>query len=143
MAESRRPGPGHEESDINVRAIALFAGGMILVAVVLLLSLYGLFGLYAAIYGNPPGPIATESQLPPPPRLQAQPDSDWARMKADTDRRLASYGWSDAAKGRVHIPIDRAMGLLVEQGLPVSPLPRSASRTDDLVFLKESGRALP
>lgn len=143
MAENRHPGPEHESSDINVRAIALFAAGMIVLAALLHLGLYGLFGLYAAVYGNPPGPVITASQLPPQPRLQRAPDTDWSRMRAETDRRLSSYGWSDQANGRAHMPIERAMALIAERGLPVAPLPKAAVGIDGIVLLKGSGREVP
>ena len=39
------------------------------------------------------------------------------------DNELYSYGWVDEKAGTVHIPIDRAMELLVERGLPVRPQP--------------------
>lgn len=143
MAENRHPGPEHESSDINVRAIALFAGGMILTAIFILWGLYGLFWLYASVYGNPPGPVVTASQLPPQPRLQTAPDTDWTRMKAETDRRLDTYGWIDRANGKTHIPIERAMVLIVERGLPVAPLPETAAGIDGIVMLKGSGREVP
>jgi hypothetical protein len=34
---------------------------------------------------------------------------------------LNSYGWVDQSAGVAHIPIDRAMDLIVEHGLPVLP----------------------
>jgi hypothetical protein len=34
---------------------------------------------------------------------------------------LYSYGWVDEKAGTVHIPIDRAMDLIVQRGLPVRP----------------------
>jgi hypothetical protein len=34
------------------------------------------------------------------------------------DQRLATYGWVDQAKGVVRIPIDRAIDLLSQRGLP-------------------------
>ena len=57
-------------------------------------------------------------QSPPPPRLQTDPANDLARMRAAEDRALAGYRWIDKQRGVVQLPIDRAMDLLVEQGLP-------------------------
>jgi hypothetical protein len=56
--------------------------------------------------------------LPPAPRLQTQPREDLKKLHAEEQRRLESYGWVDATRGQVHIPIDRAMELLLQQGLP-------------------------
>jgi hypothetical protein len=37
------------------------------------------------------------------------------------DQTLASYDWVDKDKGVVRIPIDKAMELLAQRGLPVVP----------------------
>lgn len=58
------------------------------------------------------------NQSPPPPRLQTDPANDLARMRAAEDRALAGYRWIDKERGVVQLPIDRAMDLLVEEGLP-------------------------
>jgi len=39
-------------------------------------------------------------------------------MRDEEDRVLNSYGWVDANGGVVHIPIEQAMKLTLEQGLP-------------------------
>ena len=36
----------------------------------------------------------------------------------DESRRLNGYGFTDASRQTVHIPIDRAMSLIAERGLP-------------------------
>ena len=40
------------------------------------------------------------------------------QLKAEQRAVLTSYGWLDKANGVVHIPIDRAMALTLERGLP-------------------------
>ncbi|MEZ4616096.1 MAG: hypothetical protein R2867_11425 [Caldilineaceae bacterium] len=37
---------------------------------------------------------------------------------APAEMRLHSYGWIDQEAGTVHIPIERAMELVVSEGLP-------------------------
>ena len=54
----------------------------------------------------------------PPPRLQTQPTEDLAKMRARDNAELNSYGWIDRRKEIVRIPIDRAMQLILERGLP-------------------------
>lgn len=39
-----------------------------------------------------------------------------ARLREDKLRRLATYGWVDKQKGTVHIPIDKAMELVIAEG---------------------------
>jgi hypothetical protein len=40
------------------------------------------------------------------------------RLYADERRRLDSYGWIDRERGIVHIPIDRAIAIMAEKGMP-------------------------
>ncbi|MBI1381537.1 MAG: hypothetical protein GC161_10685 [Planctomycetaceae bacterium] len=35
--------------------------------------------------------------------------------RATGEQRLSSYGWVDREAGRVHIPIDKAMGMIVNE----------------------------
>jgi len=58
-------------------------------------------------------------KAPPAPRLQTKPREELKQMRAEEDGVLHGYGWVDKQGGFVHIPIDRAMQLLLEQGLPV------------------------
>jgi hypothetical protein len=37
------------------------------------------------------------------------------------EQQLNSYGWVDEKAGVLHIPIERAMGLIAQRGLPVLP----------------------
>ena len=53
------------------------------------------------------------------PRLQPQPFKDVYLLRQGQNDRLDSYGWVDKEAGVVHIPIDRAMELTLQHGLPV------------------------
>ncbi len=55
---------------------------------------------------------------PPAPALQTQPFRDVMQLKAEQRAQLHSYGWIDKANGVVHIPIERAMALTLQRGLP-------------------------
>lgn len=61
---------------------------------------------------------AGRAQDPQTPRLQTQPFKDIYQLKNEQRGALTSYGWVDKATGVVHIPIDRAMQLTIERGLP-------------------------
>jgi hypothetical protein len=115
--------PGYEVTDID-------SGGMGLVAVMLVLGLI-LCSIVSAFYyyalsintqrreGAILPPIPTTERKFPAPRLQVHPAEDLVDYQAREKEQLASYGWVDREKGVVRIPIDRAMDLLVERGLPV------------------------
>ena len=61
---------------------------------------------------------ATRAKEFPQPRLEVKPGASLAELRAAEDAELKSYGWIDRKAGTVRIPIDRAMQLLLERGLP-------------------------
>jgi hypothetical protein len=65
-------------------------------------------------------PLASGQQAPKPPapRLQQYPDREMTAFRAVEEGTLGSYGWIDKSTGRVHIPIDEAIRLTLERGLP-------------------------
>jgi hypothetical protein len=62
--------------------------------------------------------------LPPAPRLQIHAVANWNAYRNAENDRLSSYGWLNRDSGAVHIPVDRAMQLVLERG--VGPLPPAA-----------------
>jgi hypothetical protein len=67
-----------------------------------------------------PYPLAVGQgdRLPPEPRLQANPRQDLKELRDAEEARLKSYGWVDRNAGVVRIPIDEAMKLTLQRGLP-------------------------
>lgn len=61
---------------------------------------------------------AVPRPLPPEPRLQASPSADWKAYRDAQMQQLSSYGWVDRDKGAVAIPIQRAMELIIQRGIP-------------------------
>jgi hypothetical protein len=57
----------------------------------------------------------------PSPRLEEDERGQLNSILTNEDNILYSYGWVDEKAGVVRIPIDRAMDLLVQRGLPVRP----------------------
>lgn len=57
----------------------------------------------------------------PDPRLEEDELNQLNGILTEEQDRLYTYGWIDQKAGTLHIPIDRAMDLLVERGLPVRP----------------------
>jgi len=56
--------------------------------------------------------------LPPEPRLQAKPRADLRNYCGEQMQKLDTYGWIDQDNGVVRIPIDRAIDVTIERGLP-------------------------
>jgi hypothetical protein len=58
----------------------------------------------------------------PSPRLQTDDGyQEITDIHAKEDLLLENYSWVDQGKGAVRIPIERAMELIAERGLPVAP----------------------
>lgn len=117
------PAVHHEESDVDIRGIFTFAVGLFVVAVVIHVVIWGLFRYFDAREARQPAavyPLAAtkEPRLPPEPRLQTNPRQDLRDLRAGEDQRLTTYGWVDKNAGVVRIPIEQAMKLTIERGLP-------------------------
>jgi hypothetical protein len=69
------------------------------------------------------------TQAFPQPRLEENERMQLGPFIEDQDRKLATYDWVDKNKGTVRIPIDRAMELIVQRGLPVRPPGSTAAQT--------------
>ncbi|MFN7987420.1 MAG: hypothetical protein U0529_08110 [Thermoanaerobaculia bacterium] len=131
------PRPQHEpaefDAEIGVRAIfGVLAGLALLVAV----SFGAMFGLSAflksrSIARDPePLPVAEANQPRPRPRaaLQSDPAADMSKFAKEEQAALTSYAWVDRSAGVVRIPVDRAIDIVAERGLPVPPpLPAGAA----------------
>ena len=76
-----------------------------------------------------PSRMFEQTALPPEPRLQADPASDLARFQAATGSHIElAYGWIDPKARIVRIPIEQAMDLIAQRGLPKPP-PDSIGKT--------------
>jgi hypothetical protein len=112
----------HETSDVNIRAIFGFAIGLTVTMIVVAFAVWVLFQYFNAREARTvfvEYPLASqESRVPPEPRLQTDPRQDMSDLRAREDQLLQSYGWVDKNAGVVRVPIERAMQLVVERGLP-------------------------
>jgi len=113
----------HETTDASTRNIVLFAVGLFFTLVISLWAMDVLFNYFVTHQGlGPPvTPFENVRKLPPEsvPRLQVRPGQDMAQYRANEKEIVNSYGWVDAKAGILRIPIDRAMDLLLQKGLPV------------------------
>jgi hypothetical protein len=55
----------------------------------------------------------------PAPQLEINERTELNDIRLREENTLSTYGWVDQNAGTVHIPIERAMDLLVQRGLPV------------------------
>jgi hypothetical protein len=113
----------HETSDANIVGVLGFGFGLLVAAIIIHLLVLVLFRFFQGrearrVPAEYPLAVSQGERLPPEPRLQTNPREDLRELRAKEDERLGSYGWVDKNAGVVRIPIDAAMKLMVERGLP-------------------------
>jgi hypothetical protein len=127
-AHAEHPGVGnpdvhHEESDVNIRAIFAFGIGLTVATIFISFIVWVLFQYFEARESRkvtPRFPLAAqqENRLPPEPRLQTNPRADLADLRVQEEKVLETYGWVDKNASVVRIPIEQAMKLTLQRGLP-------------------------
>jgi len=138
---------GYERSDASVTGIAVFLVSLLIFVAVTGMLCYGIGGWLNARMNREDGPnskwtktadvrqlgnlpsspelqnkVAEITQTFPTPRLLIDDgDQDVADLHAREDLLLLNYSWVDQSKGTVRIPIEQAMQLIAQRGLPVAP----------------------
>lgn len=124
---------GFEQEDLSSRSALYFLAGLVLVCVVVYLIVFGMYRFldsYATAHQPPMSPMVTpeadtravtpeNAETFPQPRLEENERTQFRSFIEDQDRKLATYDWVDKDRGTVRIPIDRAMELIAQRGLPV------------------------
>lgn len=146
-----RPGAGdsrpHADEELDVRRIVQFGAGLALTVAVVIGVVWALVaGLKSAHQSRDPRPSplaeAGRAALPPEPRLQSSPGHDMSELRAREDAVLNGYAWVDRRAGIARIPVERAMRLLADTGLPdalPSPASSSAAATPRTPVQAEDG----
>ena len=123
---------GHELQDLTPRQGAIALGALI-VAVFLLVVVITVFEvLVVGPQGHylPIAPVVAKQpnvQPPPAPRLETANGQVLEQLHAQEDKLLNNYTWIDQGAGTVRIPIDRAIELIAQRGLPVQAPPAGAT----------------
>lgn len=110
---------GYDVTDLPIKGIVtgsmiffVFTTASILLALVVL--------KYVPGGGLGPPPVVARKLAPKAPNPVLQNNitatTDMWKLRADEKRQLESYGWSDKAKGKVHVPIDIAIERAAAQG---------------------------
>jgi hypothetical protein len=135
---------GYEQERLGFRFyaifVAVFIGSAIVIHLVLWVTMRGFEKVESHDEGRnsafqssapivPPGPMLQPS--PAQGEIPRQPWQDMAAYRVHEEEMLKSYAY-DAKTGEARIPIDRAMELLVQRGLPTTQpsmrLPQPATR---------------
>ncbi|TAM82832.1 MAG: hypothetical protein EPN47_09325 [Acidobacteria bacterium] len=132
MPHSGDPKHRHETREAVPRYILFFAAGLGMAVVAGFLVSWGTLAYFKSHqnYAPPKSAISAGRVLPPPgvPQLQTHPEADLQVYLKKQHEILDSYGWVDRKNNVVRLPIQRAMNILLQQGLPVrnSKTPKGA-----------------
>jgi hypothetical protein len=127
----------YEKEDINERSTLWFGFWIlaIMVGVAFLVKpLYDLLVVRGIETQTPAAYVADtdpEALRPPAPRLQARPEVDLAEFRAQEDAILGSYAWVEKDRGVVRIPVEEAMRLVVERGMPTFSTPSDDAESEE------------
>jgi hypothetical protein len=125
-----------ERRDLSASGVLGFLGGLGIVGVLIYLVLGGIYGFlnrYEKAHEPPQNPLIgstnADTRHPTPqdaakfplPRLETNERGQLADQRIREEEILNTYGWLDRRAGLAHIPIERAMALIVERGLPTAP----------------------
>jgi hypothetical protein len=112
----------HEERDMNVNAVALFAVSLVVALTIVHYLAVVMFRHLASQPSSylPPTPLAASREKFAGPRLLVDQALDMNKLHASEQSVLNSYDWVDRDHGIVHIPIDRAIELVAQRGIPTN-----------------------
>lgn len=116
-----------EASDINAKYVVIVGFGVLVFAVVASITLYPVFEHFLGVHAkeNPPAPpeVTLRVTMPPEPRVQDNPRQDLGDYLARQKFELHRYSVVNRHSGAVTIPIECAMDLLVQRGIPPQKQP--------------------
>lgn len=125
-----------EREDLSARGVFGFLIGLAMLCVLVYFILRGLYAyldVYQKAHQPAPSPLVkiteadTRTVAPediskfPQPRLEKNERLEINDFRLQEEKTLNSYGWVDEKAGVVHIPIERAMQLVAQRGLPTRP----------------------
>src|SRR2546426_2246087 len=143
-----------EREDLTPKPILVFLGSLAVGCVLVYFLLRGMYS-YLDSYENHHQPVQsplvqqttvdTRIVSPgditkfPQPRLEGDERREIDDFREQEEQTLNSYGWVDQQAGVVRIPIDRAMQLMAQRGLPTRPQ-AGAEPSSDVNMAKEAAR---
>jgi hypothetical protein len=112
---------GYEKSDVRPRPILISGVILAVVTILVFLTAYCMIRLLGwwerPRLETPASPLATRT-VPIEPRLQVEAPKDLQALRTAEQEILTSSAWVNKEAGIARIPIDRAMRLVLERGLP-------------------------
>ena len=165
---THRDDAGFERQDLSPKTIYVFLIGLGVACVLVGFVLWGAYRIlhvYNTKQQQPQNPLVTSSRPSdernasfnavheeitktiPQPRLEENERTELREFRLGEEQKLHSYGWVDQKAGVARIPIDRAMQLIAERGLPTTPragvAPSSPANTANEAAAKSDTSNLP
>ena len=127
---------GFEQQDLSPRGIFAFLISLLVGGVIVYFIIWGLYHFMEARQReHQPQQSQLVKQVEsdtrivspdevtkfPQPRLERNERVEINDFRLKEEQTLNSYGWIDQKAGVAHIPIERAMQLLAQRGLPTAP----------------------
>jgi hypothetical protein len=125
-----------EREDLGAKPVILFLIGLTVGCLLVALVLKGMYSYLDARENRhqpAPNPLTQQTRADlrsvtpgditkfPEPRLETNEPREITTFRVQEEQTLRSYGWVNQPAGMVRIPIDRAMELLAQRGLPTRP----------------------
>jgi hypothetical protein len=152
--DGHNPEVEFEREDLAPKPILVFLGSLVVICLLVALVLRGMYS-YLDRYDNrhqlPQSPLVQPSMAStrdvspgditnfPQPRLESDERQEINDFRMQEEKTLNSYGWVDQSAGVVHIPIERAMQLVAQRGLPTRSQAGTAP-SSDVNTAKEAAR---
>ncbi len=127
--QNHHGGVHRETTDVDIVPILKYGVALFILVAVSYGIVWGFFRFLTSSADQnaaaPLYPLAAEQgvRLPPEPRLQTNPKQDLQDLRIGEREQLTGYHWVDKNAGIVRIPIDEAMRLTIQRGLPSRPQP--------------------
>jgi len=141
------PETSFEREDLSTRGVFVFMIGLAIVGMVIYFIIVGMYSFLdkyehdrmataspLVTSRGPAARVVTKDYMEKfkqngTPMLESDERGQFKDFLLKQEDQLNSYGWIDKQAGVAHIPIDRAMDLIVERGLPVRSAGEAETKT--------------
>jgi hypothetical protein len=119
---------GHEPIEVSkngIRSIVIFGIVFVVVSIgveVIMIGVMDIFKTELTALNKPKSEwFKDEGGQFPEPQLQPHTTADMVKFRHEESEGLETYGWVNQKEGIARIPIDRALKIVTERGLPKAP----------------------
>lgn len=109
---------GHEPADLSPVQAAVFASALVILVSAVLVLAFEVLRIFEDRATVPLSKLETTIQSFPEPRLQVFPHEDLLQLQEREHNVLESYAWVDREHRIARMPIDQAVGIALQNGLP-------------------------